>query len=160
MLIINYCRFYDLEEDGTVLVLEQNSSMIANLSCGRVKWENKYDLKSWKHHEHHWEVSDPNCILSWHIEGMTCDCKYPGTYALLKSKLIYRVSHEHLSDIINFFFLAQNKSKIYDAFEKKRSNSTGYCCISPGMGSLLNVQLTEQSHLYNDLSPACRAIPW
>ena len=86
-LLINIfiLRFYDVKFD------RPNASEIKNLTCGRVMLENRSNLIWWSKKENHWK-KDPDCIMEWHEEGITCICKHVGTYALLRTKTYLPVS--------------------------------------------------------------------
>ena len=109
-------RFYD------VVFEHYNASEIKNLTCGRVMLQKRSNLMWWSKKENHWK-KDPDCVMEWHPDGITCNCKHVGTYALLRTTTYYKVS--------NIFFYILN-----DLYAIKKKSSTRKICISPGMGSL------------------------
>ena len=79
-------RFYD------VVFEHYNASEIKNLTCGRVMLQKRSNLMWWSRKENHWK-KDPDCIMEWHPDGITCNCKHVGTYALLRTTTYYKVSN-------------------------------------------------------------------
>ena len=82
-------RFYD------VVFEHYNASEIKNLTCGRVMLQKRSNLMWWSRKENHWK-KDPDCVMEWHRDGITCNCKHVGTYALLRTTTYYKVS-DHFS---------------------------------------------------------------
>ena len=122
--IILIFRFYD------VVFEHSNASEIKNLTCGRVTLENRSNLIWWSKKENHW-MKDPDCIMEWHPDGITCICKHVGTYALLRTKTYYRVSSYISSNYVSAF---ANVKEDEDKTEKLHLSRDGFSVI---MHSLL-----------------------
>ena len=85
-------------------------------------------------------MKDPDCIMEWHPDGITCICKHFGTYALLRTKTYYRVSIPIRSFHVRVFAIVKEDE---DITEKLHLSRDGFSVIMHSLLALCSYALCD-----------------